>query len=73
MKKTLYLLFIFIVAPAFLYFVLDRENIDISEFRLNSSYQEVRLSEGITSYKDIGDKNSEVIVLVHGATFGSLA
>ena len=73
MKKILYLLFIFIVAPAFLYFVLDRENIDISEFRLNSSYQEVRLSDGITSYKDIGDKNSEVIVLVHGATFGSLA
>ena len=73
MKKILYLLFIFIVAPAFLYFVLDRENIDINEFRLNSSYQEVRLSDGITSYKDIGDKNSEVIVLVHGATFGSLA
>ena len=73
MKKILYLLFIFIVAPAFLYFVLDRENIDINEFRLNSSYQEVRLSDGVTSYKDIGDKNNEVIVLVHGATFGSLA
>ena len=73
MKKILYLLFIFIVAPAFLYFVLDRENIDINEFRLNSGYQEVRLSDGITSYKDIGDKNNEVIVLVHGATFGSLA
>ena len=73
MKKIIYLLFIFIVAPAFLYFVLDRENIDINEFRLNSGYQEVRLSDGITSYKDIGDKNNEVIVLVHGATFGSLA
>ena len=73
MKKIIYLLFIFIVAPAFLYFVLDRENIDINEFRLNSGYQEVRLSDGITSYKDIGDKNNVVIVLVHGATFGSLA
>ena len=73
MKKIIYLLFIFIVAPAFLYFVLDRENIDVNEFRLNSTYQEVRLSDGITSYKDIGDKNNEVIVLVHGATFGSLA
>jgi pimeloyl-ACP methyl ester carboxylesterase len=31
------------------------------------------LSDGITAYKDIGSKDSEVIVLVHGATFGSLA
>ena len=56
-----------------MYLALDRENIDINEFRLNSGYEEVRLSDGITSYKDIGDKNNKVIVLVHGATFGSLA
>ena len=73
MKKALFLLFIFIAIPACLYFALDRESIDINEFRLNSGYQEVKLSEGITSYKDIGDKNNKVIVLVHGATFGSLA
>ena len=73
MKKALFLLVVFIAIPAFLYFALDRENIDINEFRLNSGYQEVKLSEGITSYKDIGDKNNKVIVLVHGATFGSLA
>ena len=73
MKKALFLLFIFIAIPACLYFALDRENIDINEFRLNSGYQEVKLGEGITSYKDIGDKNNKVIVLVHGATFGSLA
>ena len=73
MKKALFLLFIFIAIPACLYFALDRENIDINEFRLNSGYQEVKLSDGITSYKDIGEKNNKVIVLVHGATFGSLA
>ena len=73
MKKALFLLFVFVTIPAFLYFALDRESIDINEFRLNSGYQEVKLSEGITSYKDIGDKNNKVIVLVHGATFGSLA
>jgi len=73
MKKALFLLFIFIAIPACLYFALDRENIDINEFRLNSGYQEVKLSDGITSYKDIGKKNNKVIVLVHGATFGSLA
>ena len=73
MKKALFFLFIFIAIPAFLYFALDRENIDINEFRLNSGYQEVKLSDGITSYKDIGEKNNKVIVLVHGATFGSLA
>ena len=73
MKKILYLLVIFVVIPACLYLALDRENVDIDEFRLNSGYQEVKLSQGITSYKDIGDKNSKVIILVHGATFGSLA
>ena len=73
MRKILYLLFIFIAITACLYFALDRENIDINEFRLNSGYQEVKLSDGITSYKDIGEKNNKVIVLVHGATFGSLA
>ena len=73
MKKILFLFFILIVIPAFLYLTLNRENIDINEFRLNSGYEEVKLSDGITSYKDIGDKNNKVIILVHGATFGSLA
>ena len=73
MKKILCLLFVFIAIPAFLYLALDRESIDINEFRLNSGYQEVKLTEGITSYKDVGDKNNKVIVIVHGATFGSLA
>ena len=73
MKKIIFLLFILIVIPACLYFALDRESIDIDEFRLNSGYQEVKLSNGITTYKDIGDKSNKVIVLVHGATFGSLA
>ena len=73
MKKVIFLFFIFIIIPVFLYIVLDRENIGINEFRLNSGYEEVKLSDGITSYKDIGDKNNKVIILVHGATFGSLA
>jgi len=73
MKKIIYLLFILIIIPACLYFALDRESIDIDEFRLNSGYQKVKLSDGITTYKDIGDKSNKVIVLVHGATFGSLA
>ena len=73
MKRIFFLLSIFILIPVCLYLALDRENIDINEFRLGSGYEEVRLSDGITSYKDIGDKNNKVIVLVHGATFGSLA
>ena len=73
MKRVLFLISILIVIPGCLYLALNRENIDINEFRLNSGYEEVKLSDGITSYKDIGDKNNKVIVLVHGATFGSLA
>jgi pimeloyl-ACP methyl ester carboxylesterase len=73
LKKVFFLISIFILIPVCLYLALDRENIDINEFRLNSGYEEVKLSDGITSYKDIGSKNNKVIVLVHGATFGSLA
>jgi len=73
LKKVFFLISIFILIPVCLYVALDRENIDINEFRLNSGYEEVKLSDGITSYKDIGSKNNKVIVLVHGATFGSLA
>tara|TARA_B100000035_G_scaffold141696_1_gene120607 strand:+ start:1074 stop:1991 length:918 start_codon:yes stop_codon:yes gene_type:complete len=73
LKKVFFLLSIFILIPVCLYLALNKENIDINEFRLNSGYEEVKLSDGITSYKDIGGKNNKVIVLVHGATFGSLA
>ena len=58
MKRIFFLLSIFILIPVCLYLALDRENIDINEFRLDSGYEEVRLSDGITSYKDIGDKKS---------------
>ena len=60
-KKIIYLLLIFVFTPACLYFAFDRENIDINEFRIDSGYQEVSLSDGITSYKDIGDKDNKVI------------
>ena len=73
MKKVFFFLSIFFLIPVCLYLALDRENIGIDEFRLNSGYEEVKFSDGITSYKDIGDKNNKVIILVHGATFGSLA
>ena len=73
MKKVFFVLSIFILIPVCLYLALNKENIDINEFRLNSGYEEVKLSDGITSYKDIEGKNNKVIVLVHGATFGSLA
>ena len=73
MKRILFLLSIFVLIPVCLYLALDRENIDINEFRVNSGYEEVKLSDGKTSYKDVGDKDNKVIVLVHGATFGSLA
>jgi len=73
LKKVFFLLSIFILIPVCLYLALNKENIDINEFRLNSGYEEVKLSDGITSYKDIEGKNNKVIVLVHGATFGSLA
>ena len=73
MNRIVLLFSIFIAIPVCLYLALNRENIDVNEFRLNSGYEEVELSDGITSYKDIGDISKKVIVLVHGATFGSLA
>ena len=74
MKKLIYFsFFLFIFIPSFLYFYLDRETVDIDQFRDNSGYQQIRLTDGVTAYKDEGNKENKVIVLVHGATFGSLA
>ena len=53
MKKIICLLLILVVIPACIYFAIDRESIDIEEFRLNSGYQEVNLSNGITTYKAV--------------------
>ena len=54
MIKIIYIFFIFVLIPACLYSALNRENIDVKDFRINSGYMEVMLSDGITAYKDIG-------------------
>ena len=62
MKKVLLLCLVFFVIPVSIHFAFNRENIDINEFRFNSGYEEVKLTDGITSYKDIGDKNNKTII-----------
>ena len=73
MKKIIYVFFIFVLIPACLYIALNRENLDVKDFRINSGYMEVMLSDGITAYKDIGSKDSKVFILVQWATFVLLA
>lgn len=51
----------------------DRETITAAEFRFGSGYQQASLSKGVTAYKIAGHDDDPVVIIVHGATLGSVA
>lgn len=51
----------------------NRETITAAEFRQDSGYDTAVLTDGITAYRDIGSREAPVLVIIHGATLGSVA
>jgi len=51
----------------------DRETMTAAEFRATSGYQQASLSNGVTAYKIAGPDEGPVVIIVHGATLGSMA
>ena len=51
----------------------DRETITAAEFRAHSAYTTASLEDGVTAYRDLGAKDAPVLVIIHGATLGSVA
>ncbi len=62
-----------VVGVAIAYALADRETMTAEEFRAGSGYETVALAAGVTAYKDMGPKDAEPLVIVHGATLGSMA
>ena len=70
---TLVLLFLALLVGGIVFVLANRETLTPEAFRAGSGYQEARLGEGTTAYLDLGPRDGPVIVIVHGATLGSLA
>lgn len=62
-----------VVGVAIAYALADRETMTAEEFRAGSGYETVALAAGVTAYKDMGPKDAAPLVIVHGATLGSMA
>ncbi|MEQ8746052.1 alpha/beta fold hydrolase [Pyruvatibacter sp.] len=64
---------VLVVVLGILYVSADRESMLAAEFRDGSGYLTVPLEGGVTAYKDMGPKDAVPLVIVHGATLGSIA
>ncbi|CDO59383.1 Beta-ketoadipate enol-lactone hydrolase [Candidatus Phaeomarinobacter ectocarpi] len=64
---------VLVVGVAIAYALADRETMTAEEFRTGSGYETVALATGVTAYKDMGPKDATPLVIVHGATLGSVA
>lgn len=67
------ILAVIVVGVAIAYALADRETMTAEEFRSGSGYETVALATGVTAYKDMGPKDAPPLVIVHGATLGSVA
>jgi len=62
-----------VVGVAIAYVAADRETMTAEQFRAGSGYDAVSLASGVTAYKDMGPRDAVPLVVVHGATLGSIA
>jgi len=58
---------------ALTFILTNRETITAETFRESSGYETAVLSDGITAFRDLGPREAPALVLIHGATLGSVA
>ena len=63
------LAFLILILLVYLFSSFEKGNLD--EYRQGSEYEFAKLSQGITAYKDIGNKDDPAIIVIHGATLPS--
>ena len=61
----------FVVLLSVIYLLSSFEKGNLKEYRQGSEYEFAKLSQGLTAYKDIGNKNDPAIIIIHGATLPS--
>ncbi len=67
------ILVLIMVGVAIAYVSANRETMTAEQFRAGSGYDTVVLASGVTAYKDMGPQDAVPLVIVHGATLGSVA
>ena len=63
------LAFLTLILLIYLFSSFEKGNLD--EYRQGSEYEFAKLSQGLTAYKDIGNKDDPAIIVIHGATLPS--
>ena len=53
------------------YIIANKESGNLSENQESSDYEFVKLSHGLTAYKQFGSKNNIPIIVIHGVTLPS--
>lgn len=62
-----------LVLGSVVYLRADRETMSATDFRADSGYSVADLQSGSTAYQSFGPEEGEPIIIVHGATLGSMA
>ena len=70
-SNTFLIILAFLILILLIYLFSSFEKGNLDEYRQGSEYEFARLSQGITAYKDIGNKDDPAIIVIHGATLPS--
>ena len=70
-SNTVLIILAFLILILLIYLFSSFEKGNLDEYRQGSEYEFARLSQGITAYKDIGNKDDPAIIVIHGATLPS--
>ena len=70
-SNTVLIILAFLILILLIYLFSSFEKGNLEEYRQGSEYEFAKLSQGITAYKDIGNKDDPAIIVIHGATLPS--
>ncbi|MDC3086061.1 alpha/beta hydrolase [Pelagibacteraceae bacterium] len=70
-SNTVLIILAFLILILLIYLFSSFEKGNLDEYRQGSEYEFAKLSQGITAYKDIGNKDDPAIIVIHGATLPS--
>ena len=70
-SNTILIILTFLILLLLVYLFSSFEKGNLDEYRQGSDYEFAKLSQGLTAYKDIGNKDDLAIIVIHGATLPS--
>ena len=70
-SNTVLIILAFLILILLIYLFSSFEKGNLEEYRQGSEYEFANLSQGLTAYKDIGNKDDPAIIVIHGATLPS--